>query len=475
MRNSPFYIILCLLFSTTWSVAQDAWSLEKCVTYARDNSIQVKQAQISIDNAVLTEKQNKQARYPNLTGSSTYSSNFGRSIDPTTNTFDTRNIQSNSLSLNAGVQIYDGFQTKNAIKQSELDFLAAQADKERVINDLGLSIALAYLQVLLAQDQVTIAKNRLTQNQDQLDQTDRLIQAGTLPRANRYAIEAQIATDEQGVISAENALENAYLALKNQLDLDADFALEIERPEINLPSEGDLDVFTVEALYQQALSGQPQIKANDYRKQSAEKGIDIAKGRLQPNLTAFGSVGTNYSNAAQRVTGFNTLVDSIPIIVGPDTYYIPQEVDVPILEKNPYFNQLNQNLNQAVGLRLTVPIYNNGINRIAIQRAELTVLNAEYTDELTKRQLKADIQQALANAKASAKELKAAEKTVEAQRIAYENAQKRYELGASTTFEFTSAKNDLDNALSNLAGSKYNYLFRLKVLDFYQGNEINLN
>ena len=218
MQKLTLYLIAGLLLFTNFAKAQDAWSLEKCVMYARDNSIQVKQAQISIDNATLTEQQNKQARYPNLNGTASYSSNFGRSIDPTSNSFITRNIQSNSFNLTSGVNIYDGFQTKNAIKQSELDIKAAEADKARVLNDLGLNIALAYLNVLLAQDQVTISKNRLEQNQRQLDRTDKLISAGTLPRSNRYAIEAQIATDEQGVISTENALENAYLALKTQLD-----------------------------------------------------------------------------------------------------------------------------------------------------------------------------------------------------------------------------------------------------------------
>ncbi len=474
MKKLTLYFVACLFLFTNYVEAQDAWSLEKCVRYARENSLQVKQAQISIDNATLTEQQNKQARYPNLNGTASYSSNFGRSIDPTSNSFITRNIQSNGFNLSSGVNIYDGFQTKNAIKQSELDIKAAEADKAGVINNLGLNIALAYLNVLLAQDQVIIAKNRLEQNERQLDRTDKLIAAGTLPRSNRYAIEAQIATDEQGIISTENALENAYLGLKTQLDLDADMPLEIERPDIVLPTENELDILTVESIYTQALGAQPQIKANEYRKLSSEKSVDIAKGRLQPTLSAFGNVGTNYSNAARQVTGFQSVTDSIPFMVGSDTYYITQEGNIPVLGKNPYFNQISENLNQAVGLRLNVPIYNNGVSKIAVQRAELNVINATYTEELARRQLKSDIQQALANAKAAAKELKAAEKTVKAQEISYENTEKRYDLGAATTFEYTTAKDDLDNAKNNLAGAKYSYLFRLKVLDFYQGKEISL-
>lgn len=471
-----FLITLC--FTAPNFAQDDVWDLVRCLRYAEDNNLQIKQAAIGIRQAELNQEQSKKSRLPNLSGSASHSYNFGRSIDPTTNTFEAATIQANGFGLSGGGLIYGGGQIQNSIKQSQYDVAAAQADADVVKNNLGLSVAQAYLQVLLAQDQINITQNRLKQTQAQLDRTQKLVNAGAVARVTLLDLEAQVASDEQGIVASENALVQAFALLKTQLNLDPDYKMTIKRPAFELSDEVDISTVTVETLYNEAVKNQPQIVAGEYRKKSAEVGIDIAKAGLRPSLTYFGSVNTNYSNLGRRLTG---QVDTFPQFIGTtqnpftgEDFDLIIDTPVPRFEDNPFTNQLNQNLSQAIGLSLNVPIYNRGVNRINIERAELGVLGAELSNEQTRQQLKNDIQNALIDARASLNTLRAADKTLEAREVAFTSAQKRFDLGAINTFDYTAAKDALDVAKLNLLNAKYQYVFNLKVLDFYLGREINL-
>ena len=473
-------IITILLFALciTPNFAQDdVWDLSRCLRYAEDNNIQLKQAAIGIRQAELTEEQSRKSRLPNLSASASHSYNFGRSIDPTTNTFEAATIQANGFGLNGGGLIYGGGQVQNSIKQSQYDVQAAQADAARVKNDLGLSIAQAYLQVLLAQDQINITQNRLKQTQAQLDRTQRLVDAGAVARVTLLDFEAQIASDEQGIVASENALVQAFAFLKTQLNLDPDYKMTIARPAFELDDEVDISIVTVETLYNEAVNNQPQIVAGEYRKKSAEVGIDIAKSGMRPSLTYFGGMSTNYSNLGIRSTGeVNTEEIVLGVLDAGDLGQFPLTTvrQNPVFEDNPFTNQVNENLSQAIGLSLNVPIYSRGVNRINVERAELGVLGAELTNEQTRQQLKTDIQSALIDARAALNSLRAAKKTLEAREVAFTSAQKRFDLGAINTFDYTAAKDALDVARLNLLNAKYQYVFSLKVLDFYLGREISL-
>jgi len=459
-----------ILFSAN---AQETWSLEKCIEHAATNNLQVLRSDIAVEQAKINEHQVKQQRYPSLSGAGSYSVNFGRSIDPTTNTFETKTLQGNNFSLNTGAPIYNGFQIKNTITQRSFDILSSQSEKEAIINNLALTVAQAYLQILLNEDQLKIAENRLETTKRQLERTNKLINAGQIAGVNRLPIEAQIYSDEQTIINAANLVQGAYLNLKTQLNLEADYDLKIVRPEAIVPEQYSLETLDLGTLYNNSLSYQPQIKANDYRIKSAEKAIEVAKGARQPSLTVFGALNTNYSDIAKKRTAVPTTTD-IPVTFMGQTGIIEFPSQDIVAENYPYFNQLGDNFGQSLGLRLSVPIYNNGITNANIQRAELNRINADYTAKQAKLQLKADIQNTLANARAAEKEVKASEKTVEAQQLAYESTEKRFNLGAATSFEYTETKDNLDIAKANLVTAKYKLLFQLKALDFYAGKEITL-
>ncbi len=481
MIQKIFTITLLLSALVISAEAQNTWSLQKCVEYARQNSLSVKQAQYNIRNAELTKKQASADRLPNVSGRASLGYQFGRTIDPTTNAFENQGIGFNSFSVDASVTLFGGNQINNNIKQSKLDLEIARLDAETTANDIGLLVANAYLNILLAQEQLANAEKRMELSQEQLKQTDRMIQAGTRPANERLDFIAQIARDEQAVIEAQNLVSNGYLNLKQLLVLPPNEDIRIEQPGVVVPV-ADPDVVTLNELYNTARQTQPQVESGEKQIQSAQLSEDIARANLIPRLVLFGSLNSNYSSVAKDFLNPNTseamtVADNpIPVLInGEDASLTTFSIDGVTFPNKPYFDQINENFGQTVGLSLSVPIYSNSSNRIAMERARITTLNAEVTNRQINNQLKTDIQSAIANARAGKRSYEAAQRSVEAAEGAFENAQKRFDLGAINSLEYTTARNNLDQAQTELIRSKYQYVFFLKIIDFYQGNPILLN
>jgi len=237
------------------------------------------------------------------------------------------------------------------------------------------------------------------------------------------------------------------------------------------------ETYTLGTIYSQALNTQSSIKATDARMKSAELDVPIAKASMLPTITAFGQLDTRWSSASRNVSGFTT-----PVFGDPQSVLINNEVSTvsfpsvdPIFEDNPYFDQLDQNFGQAFGVSLNIPIYNNNRGKINVERARLNIVNMEVQNRQAKQQLKSDVQAAITGARNARTELIASEKSLEAAQAAFDNSQKRYDLGAINTLELTTAKTNLDTAELNVARAKYDYIFRLKIIDFYMGKDLNLN
>jgi outer membrane protein len=466
---------LALSFIAQAATGQETWSLQKCIEYGRQNSLSMMQAQNSIRNAELLKKQNQLSRLPNVNGSANAGFQFGRTIDPRTNQFATQEIGFNSFGINAGAILFNGGLINNSIKQSKIELDAANLDADATATDLALNIAFAYLNILLAEEQLENTRTRLRLSQEQLDQTDKLIRAGSVPANDRLDFLAQIARDEQVIIEAENLVEINYLTLKQLMEVDPAMEFRVERPSVVIPVEAAPDQYTLEEVYASALGVQPRIRANDLRLESAQLQESIAKAGMQPRLSVFGSLSTNYSSIAQTITGFQTERVPTTVFIDDNPVVIEFESSVPILAKFSYGDQIKDNFGQAVGLSLSVPIYNNHNNRIAIERARVQALNTEVINRQTRQQLKADVQNAIANSKASRRSYEAAQRSLEAAENAFQNAEKRFDLGAINSLEFTSARNTLDQAQVELTRSKYQYLFNLKIVDFYLGKQLTLD
>lgn len=442
IKYSTIFLLLLLPFL---GISQDdSWSLEKCIGHAEKNSLTVQESQIGVQRSAITLRTDEMSRYPNLSANAGVSYNLGRSINPVTNEFVTTNLLANNYGLSSNVTIYNGGRIKNTIAKSGIQKQISEKNLEQARQDVALEVASAYLAILLALEQENNAKVTLTESEQQLERINKLIRVGSLPEADKYEAEAQVARNEQSLVSAENNVEQTYLTLKNVLQIPMNQTFQIEQPNIPIPPPESLNLQPYSTIVQRAISNRPSIKAGELQLQSAALDIELAKAGKLPSVNAFVSTGTNYSNLSQVFTGTG------------------------------YFGQMNENLNGSVSLGISYPIYDKGATNAAIEQAKLGELTQQIANRRIRQTVETQVQQAFANTKAAAKQMQAAQRTLDASQKAFENTKKRYELGSSTLLEFNTSRNNLDTAEFNLIIAKYDYIFKLKILDFYQGKKITL-
>lgn len=451
MVKRKFALLFVVLFVSVNSWAQEEWSLERCINYALENNIQIKQSALQAESARLDKVQSLAQMFPNLNASTGFNFNFGRNIDPGTNQFVNEQVRSNNWRVGSNVTLFNGLRLLNTFKQSQLDQLAAEYNLQGLANDVSMNIATAFMQVMFNEELLLVAQEQLDVTQEQLERTKKLVDAGSLPKGNLYDVEAQFATSELQVINAENALSAAVLALKQMLNLPASEPFRIARPDTDIPLE-DLGNRTVGTVYDNALNHWPQIKAREKDLESALKGERIAFATYTPTLSANGSVSTFYSSAYEDFD--ITTFESTPV---------------------PYREQLDRNLSESVGFSLNVPIFNGLQSRTAVKKARLGRINAELQLQDQKNQLYSSVQQAYNDATATKRQFDASNKSVNATQQAFEYAEQRYEVGMMNSLEFNTASNNLVRVKSELLRAKYDYIFKMKILDFYQGNPITFD
>lgn len=445
--------------------------LQKCIEFAWSNNIQVKQSELNVMQSKLGEKQAYWAFWPTVNASFRHGGNFGRSIDFTSYQFVNNATHSSQLSLSTSVPLYQGMQLRNTLKQTKVDIQASQKDVEATKENIGLSVAQAYLAVLMAEEQVEVLKEQAKVTKAQYDQTLKLIKAGTLPDNNRFELEAQMARDEQGIVNSENSIDLAYTNLKVLMNMDVANEIQIQKVKFEMPEEANS--YELDPIYDEAAANRPNLIAARMREKSATLGVEIAKGVLQPTVAMYGSLTSNFSSAQRE----RTLIEGtqnidLEIDLFGNVITVPVGFPTTTFEEGnitPYFNQIGNNLYANVGVSVNVPIFNSMRARIGIQRAELSVKIAQLNTRQAQVQLKSDVQRAIIDVKAAEKSLIVAEKSLKATKASVENTRKRFNLGVVNGFEMISAQNMLIAAESSLLQSKYDYLFKLKVLDFYKG------
>jgi len=465
------FCILCI--ATATSYAQETWSLEKCVNYALSNNISIAQTKIGQKFTEIDEHQARHAKYPNVNAGGSMNLNLGRSVDPVTNDFVSETFYANNFSLNSGVVIYNGGRLKNSLKQAKINNQSATLDIAQSERDIALLVANTYLNVIFAKENLKIVNNQLALSQEQLKQLNQLIAAGTRPPNEALNIEAQIALNEQNILAAENTIATALLNLKQLLRINKD--IDVIIPDGDIPLRSDPDMLTMEEVFTSALNTQPSIKAATLDLESALIGVDIAESALKPTLNAGGSVGTNYSNKGVFIDGTTRVIDQQMIIFNGAETTIGFPVDIPNFKNQPYFDQIQDNLSYGVGVNLNIPIYNNMVNRSNVERAKLNIETTELANLQLKDNLKIQVMQALVDARTAKLQVKASQKSYDAQTAAFANTKRRYDLGGINTYDYIDAKNQLDIAQLNLVISKYDYIFKSKVIDFYMGYPLKLN
>lgn len=475
--NRKFFCLLVLLPSWVTVIAQDKWDLRKCVDYAVENNISVKQEDIRARLSELTYKQSNLSKYPSVNFSSSAGINSGRSIDRTTNQYTTQNIFYNSFGLQAGVDLFNFGSKRNTIAANQFAYQASLATVEKIKNDISLNVAGSYLQVLLNKEQLTIDSIKVQQTAAQLNNTRKLVQAGSVPELNAVQLEAQLAQDSANFITAQGNVVKSLLFLKALLQLDAATAFDVVTPPVALIPIDPISSLQPEDVYRLALQNLPQQRVNNLLLKAAQKNADAAKSFMYPNLSLGASFQTNYSNLKnqQRIVNLTPVTDTIGTVSNTNQFVVKNGFAWDnVYFADPYFTQFQNNFGRGVGLTLSVPIFNGGSARTNWERAKLNIKTYELQQQQDNLTLKQDIYNAYTDAVTSLETFNASNKTVSAAERAYDFATKRWTAGLLNTLDLITTQNNLYTARQQRLLAQYNYVFKMKVLEFYRGQGLKL-
>jgi outer membrane protein len=480
-------ILLILTFIITLassSQAQQKWNLKTIVDYAMANNINVKLNNVQAKVAAINYNQSKLSQYPNANFSTSTSINSGNNQDPTTFSRITQTYLNAGFQLQTSADIFNFYSKRNTIAANEWELKAAGAATDKVKNDIALSAANAYLQILLSKAQEEITAVQIKQTQDQLTNTRKQVNAGALPELNATQLEAQLAQDSVNYISAKGNTTLAILTLKANLNIDAGAPFEVETPPVDkIPVEA-IASLQPDYVYDLAIKNMPQQKFNDFKMKAAEKNVAAAKASMYPTLSAFGSLGTSYiasrSAASRRViTGLDTFgIVNIPTlspvqysVLGP-TFGFEKTGDYD--KTGNFFGQIDNNLQKSIGISLRVPIFNGGSAKSNYQRSKLNIETITLQKERDNQQLKQDIYQAYNSALIAYEKFNASKKSIDINELNLTYATKRFNVGMLGTFDLITTQNNLLRAKLQYTQNQFDYVFKMKVLEFYKGMGLRL-
>jgi outer membrane protein len=477
----PFLSLFFFLLATSFLKAQDNWDLQRCVMYAMANNISVKQADVQARITALQVKLSEAGRYPNLGFSTNAGYNFGRSVNPVTNSFENQSIFFSNFQLQSSVNLFNWFFQRYTIQASELDKKAADAATDKARNDIALNVAVAYLQTLLANEQIEISSIQIQQTRSQLENIRKQVTAGVLPELNAVELEAQLARDSATYIGTQATYQQNLIQLKALLNLDMAVPFDIAKPNVaSIPVE-NLAELQPALVYQQALKNLPQQRVNQFRYQAAQKNIQATRASMFPTLSAFANIGSRYSSLfpdqQNPVISPTGKVDTLGFVeIAPGTIRYAVRPSFSVATKNtPLGRQFfDVNLSQAIGLNLSVPIFNNRQLRTNWDRAKLNAETVKLQMEQDNMNLQADIYNAYTNAVNAQQRYFAAQKGVEAAERAFGFSQKRYDVGLLQTIELITNQNNLYRSRLDALAAQYEFVFRMKLLEFYKGQGLKL-
>ncbi|APQ19000.1 TolC family protein [Maribacter hydrothermalis] len=414
------------------------WSLEDCISYAIENNITVKDAEINTSISEVDYKTAKSAKLPNLFGSASQNFSSGTTIDPITSDYVSDQIHSTNLGINSSMTLFQGNQLSNQVKQNKLlieqNSLLAQEAK----NNIVISILESYLQTLYSKEGITIAENNLNASEKEVLRAKSRLDAGTIALSDYTEAQSQAATNKYNVIAAKNDYELNIIDLKQLLELSPLEDLQIESVDEN---EDLINLeLNKEIIYTNALAYLPEVEASQTNILINEKELDIAKGGYLPTLSLTGSLGSGYTS----------------------------------ISDNTFYDQLDVNFNQRLGLSLNIPIFNRNKTKSAVQIATFNIEKAALQKQTVEKEVIKKVETAYQYALSSQEQLVAAETSQSAAEQSYDLAQKRYELGDLSTTDLVVSQNTFTNAQQNYIQSKYLNILYHQLLQFYQGNDIKL-
>lgn len=462
----------------SFSFSQDKWDLRKCVEYALANNISVKQADVQARIAALNLNQARLSQIPSLEFDSRAGINSGRTQNPADYSVSTTTYFSTNFSVSSGVTLFNWFRIQNTIAANRFESEAARTNIDKVKNDISLNVAAAYLQALLNKEQVGTSELQVKLTSAQLENTRKLVAAGSVPELNAAELEAQMARDSSTLVTAQATAATSLLQLKALLNLDAALPFDVDTPPVELIPVESLAELQPEFVFNMAVNNMPLQKVNQLRVQAGNKNVDANRSAMYPTISAFGSLGTTYNNksAEANINGL-PIVESViigKVDVNGNNYNVTRDV-VSFPSKNVgFFRQMDQTFGQSLGISLNVPIFRQGQLRTQYKRSQLDLENLKLQQSLDNQTLKQDIYKAYTEATASLQKFVAGTKSVETSQKAFDFATKRYNIGLLNTIDLLTNQNNLFKAKIDKLLAQYDYVFKLKVLEFYKGQGIKL-
>ncbi len=467
---------LALFLAGTRSLAQDAgasrYTLKQCIDTAVSRNLDVRLSEAQLKSDQISWQQARLNLLPDLNGSAGESFNQGRSIDPFTNSPVTQSYNASSYGLTAGVTLFNGLALQNTIRQNALAYQASRLDWEQQKKNLTINVILAYLRVLSSQDQLVQAQNQADLSAKQVERLEILNRQGAIPPSDLSTLKGLLAGDRLSVVNAQAALQTAKVSLCQLMNIPYDTAMSLEPIQpADLPEKY---ADTPGQIYQTALQELPLVRAADLRAQSAQRALRVARGQLFPRLSLNGNAFTNYSSVATQSTYLNTtdVTSSDYVVVNGSNLPVIRKQDHYMTSKISYHDQLNNNLYTSFSLNLTIPIFNSLQQRNRIKLAQLNLKTREYTASTTRTQLQQAIDQAYINMSASYDSYRTLADQVSNYADAFKAAEVRFNNGVGNSIDYLTAKTNLDRARISQINAKYDYVLRIKILDFYEGKPL---
>ncbi len=445
MKNLLTLFLGILLSAGAFNLqAQNEWDLQACFDYAIQNNLQVKRQEINTRYNETLVKQAKDDKLPNLNGQVSNDFSFGRSLTYD-NTYDNINSASVAGGLNTSMTLFNGMTLSNTVKMRELDLQATLADLQKTKDDIMLGIAAEYLEILFAQEVQLVAEATIEVTKQQINRTRQLVDAGSEARGALLEIEAQLAREELDLVNAQNRVQLAYLNLYQFLELPMAESFKIEEPV--LPEvQANLTMINAYDVFSNAINVRPEIKAAQLRVESAMKQLEISKGYRYPSLSFGANYYNQYNNQYKDFEG--------------------NRIDLG--------EQLKNNSRSSLGLTLSIPIFNRFQVKNNISNSELQIADYEYQLQQSRNVLRRDIEQVYTNALAAFNRYISTDKAVASMKEAFRYTEEKFNVGMINSVEYNQSKTNLTNAQSDLIQAKYEYIFRTKILDFYNGVAITL-
>lgn len=427
-------VFFLLLIGFQLSAQSKKWTLEECVDYAIKNNISIKQSELDLKTTDIDKLEAIGGFLPTLNGNANYSMNTGASINPVTNQFQNETFKSMSASANSGIMLFNGLANWKTLQRAKLSKIANSYRLDKMKDDIALSIANSYLQILFNKEQLKVQKNQNLITKENIKRTQELIQAGSLPAGDIYELQATDASQEQQIVNTENALLIAKIGLCQTLLLEDYANFDISDEVMDLPMT-DMTNETQESILEKAKESVKDVKIAMANVDVAKKDVALSRSSYLPTLTGF--------------LGYNTRwAESIPFN---------------------FIDQLTLFDGTAVGLQLNVPILNGFATRGRVQRAKINQERSEFQLKQAELDLERNVYQAYNDVINAKKSFEAAQKTLEARKQSFNFSKERYEVGLMNSFDFSQSTIAFENAQSEVLRTKYDYLFRTKILEFYFG------